>query len=120
MPAHHKHKAFIDEYLTTAASAKMAEGPLFSTARDKSGELTDDPVNRVDAYRMVSPADDRGRVQDQARAMCSERLASLRILEAGGSLENAQAMAAHESPTTKLYDSTVDEITLDEDEQITI
>ena len=28
-------------------------------------------------------------------------------LEAGGSLENAQAMAAHESPrTTKLYDRT--------------
>jgi hypothetical protein len=36
-------------------------------------------------------------------------------LEAGGTLENAQAMAAHESPrTTKLYDSTGDEITLDE------
>jgi hypothetical protein len=35
-------------------------------------------------------------------------------LEAGGTLENAQAMAAHESPrTTKLYDRTGDEITLD-------
>ena len=32
-------------------------------------------------------------------------------LEAGGTLENAQAMAAHESPrTTKLYDRTGDEI----------
>jgi hypothetical protein len=39
-------------------------------------------------------------------------------LEAGGSLENAQAMAAHESPrTTKLYDRTGDEITLDEVER---
>ena len=36
-------------------------------------------------------------------------------------LENAQAMAAHESPrTTKLYDRTGDEITLDEIERITI
>jgi hypothetical protein len=34
-------------------------------------------------------------------------------LEAGGTLENAQVMAAHESPrTTKLYDRTGDEITL--------
>jgi integrase/recombinase XerD len=42
-------------------------------------------------------------------------------LEAGGTLENAQAMAAHESPrTTKLYDRTGDEITLDEFERITI
>lgn len=42
-------------------------------------------------------------------------------LEANGTLENAQAMAAHESPrTTKLYDRTGDEITLDEVERITI
>jgi integrase len=42
-------------------------------------------------------------------------------LEAGGTLENAQAMAAHESPrTTKLYDRTGDEITLDEVERIAI
>jgi integrase len=34
-------------------------------------------------------------------------------LEGGGTLENAQLMAAHESPrTTKLYDRTGDEITL--------
>jgi hypothetical protein len=42
-------------------------------------------------------------------------------LEGGGSLENAQAMAAHESPrTTKLYDRRGDEITLDEVERINI
>jgi hypothetical protein len=35
--------------------------------------------------------------------------------------ENAQAMAAHESPrTTKLYDRRGDEITLDEVERINI
>ena len=40
-------------------------------------------------------------------------------MEAGGTLENPQAMAAHESPrTTKLYDRTGDEITLDEVERI--
>ena len=42
-------------------------------------------------------------------------------LEKGGTLENAQLMAAHESPrTTKLYDRTGDEITLDEVERIRI
>ena len=42
-------------------------------------------------------------------------------LEAGGTLEKAQAMAAHESPrTTKLYDRTSDAITLDEVEKIVI
>jgi hypothetical protein len=38
-----------------------------------------------------------------------------------GTLQNAQAMATHESPrTTKLYDRTGDEITLDEVEWIRI
>jgi len=42
-------------------------------------------------------------------------------LENGGTIENAQVIAAHESPrTTKLYDRTSDEITLDEVERITI
>jgi hypothetical protein len=42
-------------------------------------------------------------------------------LEAGGTLENAQAMAAHESPrTTKLYDRTADVIALEEVERIVI
>jgi len=44
-----------------------------------------------------------------------------RLLENGGTIENAQAIAAHESPrTTKLYDRTNDEITLDEVERIAI
>lgn len=42
-------------------------------------------------------------------------------LENGGTLENAAAIAAHESPrTTKLYDRADDEITLDEVERIAI
>ena len=42
-------------------------------------------------------------------------------LEAGGTLENAHAIAAHESPrTTKLNDRTADEITLDEVDRIPI
>lgn len=40
-------------------------------------------------------------------------------LENGGTIENAQAIAAHESPrTTKLYDRTSDGITLDNVERI--
>jgi integrase len=42
-------------------------------------------------------------------------------LDNRGSLENAQAMAAHESPrTAKFYDRTDDQITLDEVETIGI
>lgn len=42
-------------------------------------------------------------------------------LENGGTIEKAQAIAAHESPrTTKLYDRTSDQMTLDEIEKIII
>ena len=42
-------------------------------------------------------------------------------LQNGGTLEHAQQIAAHESPrTTKLYDRTQDEISLDEVERIRI
>ena len=40
-------------------------------------------------------------------------------LQGGGSLEHAQQIAAHESPrTTKLYDRTSDEVTVEEIEKI--
>ena len=49
------------------------------------------------------------------------KITDTHILENGGTIENAQAIAAHESPrTTKLYDRTADDITLDEIERIVI
>ena len=78
-------------------------------------------MHRVDAWRMIQRrAADLG---TRARIGCHTFRATgiTAYLEAGGTLENAQTMAAHESPrTTKLYDRTGDEITLDEVERITI
>ena len=43
------------------------------------------------------------------------------FMECGGTLERAQQIAGHESPkTTKLYDRSNDDITLDEIERIAI
>jgi hypothetical protein len=78
-------------------------------------------VRRVDAYRMI-----RRRAAEMSltvRIGCHTFRATgiTAYLEAGVTLENARAMAAHESPrTTKLYDGTGDEITLDEIGRITI
>ena len=78
-------------------------------------------MNRVDAWRMIQRR--AAELGTRARIGCHTFRATgiTAYLEAGGTLENAQAMAAHESPrTTKLYDRTGDEITLDEVERITI
>ena len=121
MPAHHKLEQYLDEYLAAAGIREDGKTPLFRSAVGRTGVLTATPMDRVDAYRMI-----RRRTGDagfKKRIGCHAFRATgiTAYLEAGGALENAQAMAAHESPrTTKLYDRTGDEITLDEVERIAI
>ena len=121
MPVHHKLEAFLDEYIRAAGIGDEGKSPLFRSAAGRTGALTAAPMNRVDVYRMI-----RRRAAElglDVRIGCHTFRATgiTAYLEAGGTLENAQAMAAHESPrTTKLYDRTGDEITLDEVERISI
>jgi hypothetical protein len=53
MPAHHKLEAFIHEYLATAGIREIGKTSLFRLAVAKTGLLTDKPMNRIDACRMV-------------------------------------------------------------------
>jgi site-specific recombinase XerD len=121
MPAHHKLEAFIDEYLAAAGIRDDGKTPLFRSAIGKTGVLTDKPMNRVDAYRMIRRRTAEAGFKVKLGCHVFRATGITAYLEAGGTLENAQAMAAHESPrTTKLYDRTSDAITLDEVERITI
>jgi hypothetical protein len=54
MPAHHKLEAFIDGYLAAAGIRDNGKTPLFRSAVGKTGVLTNKPMNRIDAYRMVA------------------------------------------------------------------
>jgi len=121
MPAHHKLEAYIDEYVLAAGIRDDSKGPLFRSAIGKTGVLTATPMNRVDAYRMVRRRAAEAGFKVKLGCHVFRATGITAYLEAGGTLENAQAMAAHESPrTTKLYDRTSDAITLDEIERITI
>jgi integrase/recombinase XerD len=121
VPAHHNLEACMDAYLHSADLLEAKRSPLFRFARRRTGELTAQALHRIDAYRMI-----RRRARDAGLSadICCHSLRATGItayLDKGGTLENAQTMAAHESPrTTKLYDRTNDEITLDEVERIAI
>ena len=121
MPAHHTLEAYLDAYLDAAGIRDSGKTPLFRSAAGRTGTLTGRPMHRVDAWRMI-----QRRVTEPGIAIrigCHIfRATGITVYRAkGGSQENAQAMAAHASPrTTKLYDRTGDEITLDEVERITI
>ncbi len=121
MPAHHNLEAYLDAYIDAAGIREEKKTPLFRSAAGRTGTLTSIVMNRVDAWRMVQRR--AAELGMKGRIGCHTFRATgiTAYLEGGGTLENAQAMAAHESPrTTKLYDRTGDEITLDEVERITI
>jgi site-specific recombinase XerD len=121
MPAHHKLEQFLDEYLDAAGIADRDKTPLFRSAAGKTGILTDRPMHRVDAYQMVRRRTAEAGLKGKLGCHVFRATGITAYLDAGGTLENAQAMAAHESPrTTKLYDRTGDGITLDEVERINI
>jgi site-specific recombinase XerD len=121
MPCHHNLETYLHDYIEAAGLADDKEGPLFRTSYRRTGTLTDRTMTQSDAWRMLQR---RARAAGIPTAVCNHTFRATGItayLDNGGALENAQAMAAHESPrTTKLYDRTDDQITLDEVEKIGI
>lgn len=121
VPAHHNAEAYLDAYLEAAKSESWAKkAPLFRTlSREKS--LTEARMTRTDVLRMVKRRAEEAQLPDSTCCHTFRATGITAYLENGGTIENAQAIAAHESPrTTKLYDRTSDEITLDEIERIII
>jgi integrase/recombinase XerD len=121
MPCHHHLETYLQDYIEAARIADDRGGALFRTTVRRTGVLTDRAMTHSDAWRMLQR---RARAAGIPTAVCNHTFRATGItayLDNGGSLENAQAMAAHESPrTTKLYDRTDDQITLDEVEKIGI
>jgi site-specific recombinase XerD len=90
LPCHHELEEYLDEYMTAAGIESEKGAPL-------------------SAAGILSPI---GCHTFRATGITA-------YLRNNGSLEKAQMMAAHESPrTTKLYDRTNDQISLDEVERI--
>ena len=121
VPAHHNAEAYLDAYLEASGIGWEKKTPLFRSARGTTGELKTEGMTRNDAFRMIKR---RAKAAGLPERICCHTFRATGItayLEAGGTIENAQAIAAHESPrTTKLYDRTNDQISLDEVERIVI
>ena len=120
LPVHHTAEAALDAYLAAAGIADETGAPLWRTLT-RAGVLSGRRMSRVDVFRMI-----KRRVQAVglgAAANCHTFRATgiTAYLRNGGTLERAQAIAAHESPrTTKLYDRTSDEVTVEDIETIEI
>lgn len=127
LPAHHNLEAWLHAYVDAAGIGPDRtgncggdpRGPLFRAAAGRTGRLTARPLLARNALDLVRR---RARAAGIATRVSNHTFRATGItayLENGGTLEKAQAIAAHESPrTTKLYDRTADRITLDEIERI--
>jgi len=99
-------EAYVDAYLTAAGIWDEKTSPLFRSV-DRYRKITENPMTRTDVLRMVKR---RALEAGLPSSNCCHTFRATGItayLENGGTIENAQAIAAHESPrTTKLYQHT--------------
>ena len=119
VPVHHKAEASLDAYLAAAGIVDEKGAPLWRTMT-RGRELSGRRISRVDVFRMIKR---RVTAVGLGEANCHTFRATgiTAYLLNGGTLERAQAIAAHESPrTTKLYDRTADEVTVEDIEKIGI
>ena len=95
MPPHHNLEAYLDAYIVAAGIRDAGKTPLFRSTIGRTGVLTENPMHRVDAWRMVQrrPSDLGTRGPIGCQTFRGTEITA--YLEVGGTLENAQAMATH-------------------------
>ena len=121
MPTHHNLDIYLKEYIAAADIDKDRNGPLFRSARGRSGELTGNPLLQSDVWRMIRRRAAQAGIKTEIGCHTFRATGITAYLKNGGRLEIAQQMAAHESSrTTGLYDRRSDEVSLDEVERIAI
>ncbi len=120
VPAHHNVEEFLDMWINAAKISRKKKEPLFRSFNRRK-QVTDRRLDRSEVWAMIKR---RARKAGLPENICCHSFRATGItayLENGGTLEKAQQIAAHESArTTKLYDRTSDEVSLDEIERIVI
>lgn len=119
MPVHHLLEHYLDTYLQTAGLFEHNDSPLFRSSYRRTGLLTERRLSRQDAWAMIKRRCKQAGISTEVCCHSFRARGITSYLKNGGSLENAQYMAAHSNPsTTKLYDRNQEELTVDEVEKI--
>lgn len=121
VPVHHTAEEYLDAYIEAAGIAGEKNKSLFRTTRGRTRELTERALDRFEVHKMIKRRAEEAGLPKEVTCHTFRATGITAYLENGGTIEHAQAIAAHESPrTTKLYDRTSDTISLDEIERIII
>jgi site-specific recombinase XerD len=120
MPCHHALSGMLHAYIAATGIADDRKGWLFRTSpRHNAAVLSDQPMDQKDAWRMIRKHAAAAGIAAPIGNHSFRATGITNFLENGGSLENAQDMAAHASPrTTRLYDRRKDRLKQAEVERI--
>ncbi len=104
VPVHHLLVEYLETYLDAAGLRDEQSGPLFRSARGRTGARTDRPLDPANAWAMVKR---RARQAGVSTALCSHSFRAMGLtayMANGGTLEEAQELANHaDARTTRLY-----------------
>jgi len=122
VPVHHTLEEYRDAYVDAADLRGQPKGPLFrSLALGTGRPLSVRPLAQSEVWRMIRRRAAGAGIETKIGCHTFRATGITAYLENGGTLEHTQQIAAHESPrTTKLYDSTTDQVSLDEIERIAV
>lgn len=121
VPCHHKAEEYLDQYIKTAGIADEERSPLFRGIIGRTKKLSAKGLSRTAAFKMIKKRALAAGLGAKINCHTFRATGITAYLSNGGTIENAQVIAGHESPrTTKLYDRTSDDISLDEVERIRI
>ena len=119
VPAHHRLVEYLGEYMDVTGLWDRPKEPLFQAVDVTKSRLKGTRINRHNVLQMVRRRARRADLPPTVNCHSFRATGITNYLSNGGALEDARAIAAHESSqTTRLYDRTGDKITLDEIERI--
>lgn len=121
IPCHHNLEQYMREYLEAANLLDQPNGPLFRSMTPH-GQMHEKRLKRQNAWDMVKRRAKKACIETPG--ICNHTFRGTGItayLDNGGDIDNARYQAGHaDSRTTKLYDRTAEEVSLDEVERIGI
>jgi site-specific recombinase XerD len=121
MPCHHKLEEFLDAYIEASGIAGDRKGLLFRSAIGRTRQLSDRPMTRIDAWRIVQRRAADAGITKKIGNHSFRATGITDYLTNGGRIEVARRMAGHaNAKTTGLYDRRNDDISVSEVERVGI
>jgi integrase/recombinase XerD len=121
VPVHSKAKEAIDLWLERSYLASNPSAPLFPSF-GKNRETIE--LRRLDRRSVLKLVEKRAKTSGILKRVCCHSFRATGVTEymnSGGTIEIAQRIAGHTSPsTTRIYDRSGDQLTLEEIERVQI